>query len=442
MRLQPPESVQALQRALYRKAKSEPPFQFYLLYDKVHRADVLRHAWALVRANDGAPGVDAVTSAAVEADGVDPFLAHLAEELRAHTYRPDPIRRVTIPKRSGGERPLGIPTVRDRVVQAAAVLVLEPIFEADFQPCSYGFRPKKDAHQAMAEISRALAQGYTQVLDADLTAYFDSIPHAQLLAAVARRVADRHILRLLTQWLRAPGVVERADGKRETRGGKRTRRGTPQGGVISPLLANVYLHAFDTAWRVGGLERRWQARLIRYADDFVICCRAKTAQVQAAVVDQLQALGLTLNAAKTRTLDARPQAFTFLGFTVRVVRSKRTGREFPLVRPSADARQRLRDKVKALTGRDHLALPTPTLITAVNRVVRGWAGYFHFQHCSRDFSALRWFIEERVRTYLRRKHRHRTRAYQAIPYTVLYGRLGLYRLPTRAPWTPPMHAGR
>jgi RNA-directed DNA polymerase len=307
--------------------------------------------------------VDGVTIAAVEADGVEPFLARLAEELRAHTYRPDPVRRVAIPKRSGGERPLGIPTVRDRVVQAAARLVLEPVFEADFQPCSYGFRPKKDAHQAVAEIRAHLAAGYTQVLDADLTAYFDSIPHDQLLAAVARRIADRHILRLLTDWLRAPVVVERDDGKRETRGGKRTRHGTPQGGVISPLLANVYLHAFDTAWRAGGLERRWQARLIRYADDFVICCRAQATQVQAVVAGQLQALGLTLNAAKTRVLDARQQAFTFLGFTVRVVRSQRTGRTFPLIRPSAAARQRLRDQVKALTGRDHLALPTPTLTT-------------------------------------------------------------------------------
>ena len=441
MRLEPPESVRALQRTLYRKAKQEPAFRFYLLYDKVHRADVLHHAWALVRANGGAPGVDGVTVAAVEAGGVEPFLARLAEELRAHTYRPDPIRRVAIPKRSGGTRPLGIPTVRDRVVQAAARQVLEPLFEADFQPCSYGFRPKKDAHQAVEELRTALAWGYTQVLDADLTAYFDSIPHAQLLAAVARRVADRHILRLLVRWLRAPVVVERADGKRETRGGKRTRHGTPQGGVISPLLANVYLHAFDTAWRARGLERRWQARLIRYADDFVICCRTKVDQVQAIVTEQLHGLGLALNAAKTRVLDARQQAFTFLGFSVRVVRSRRTGRPFPLVWPSAPACQRLRDTVKALTTRQHLGRPTADVITACNRVVRGWAGYFHFLHCGRVFSSLRRFVSQRVRLFLRRKHRTQSWGYRAFPDAFLYGRLGLYKLPG-APWVPPASAVR
>ena len=441
MRLKPPESVRALQRALYRKAKAEPTFRFYLLYDKVYRADLLGHAWALVRANRGAPGVDGVTVAAVEADGVASFLACLAEELRTHTYRPDPVRRVLIPKRSGGERPLGIPTVRDRVVQAAARLVLEPIFEADFQPCSYGFRPKKDAHHAVEEIRAHLAWGYTQVLDADLTAYFDSIPHDRLLAAVARRVSDRHLLRLLTQWLRAPVVVEREDGKRERRGGKRTRHGTPQGGVISPLLANLYLHAFDTAWRAGGLERRWQARLIRYADDFVICCRSKADEVHAVVAAQLQALGLTLNSAKTRVLDARQEALTFLGFQVRMVRSGRTGRLFPLVQPSAQACQRLRDAVRACTTRAHLARPTAAVIAELNKVVRGWAGYFHYQHCGRAFSALRRFVSQRVRLYLRRKHRVPSWGYQAFPDPLLYGRLGLYRLPG-APGPAPVSALR
>jgi len=441
VRLEPPKSVRALQRKLYHKAKSEPTFRFYLLYDKVCRADLLGYAWALVRANGGAAGVDGVTIAAVEAGGVEPFLGRLAEELGTHTYRPDPVRRVLIPKRSRGERPLGIPTVRDRVVQTAACLVLEPIFEADFLPCSYGFRPKRDAHQALEAVARALREGYTQVFDADLAAYFDSIPHQDLLAQVARRVADCSILRLLTAWLRAPVLLERRDGKTETRGGQRTRRGTPQGGAISPLLANIYLHRFDTAWRAG-LERRLQARLIRYADDFVVLYRRSGDAVHEVAAEQLQALGLALNSAKTRVLDARHEAFTFLGFTVRLVQSWRTGGWFPLMRPSADARQRLREKVKVLTARERLALPTPVVVAAVNRVVRGWAGYFHFQHCTRDFSALRWFLEERVRIYLRRKHRHRTRGYQALPYGFLYRRLGLYRLPGRAPWTAPAHALR
>ena len=213
-------------------------------------------------------------------------------------------------------------------------------------------------------------------------------------------------------------------------------------GVLSPLLANIYLHCFDTVWRADGLEHRWQARLIRYADDFVVCCRQTGDQVQAVVAAQLQALGLALNSAKTRVLDVRQGAFTFLGFTVRQARSRRTGGWFPLIRPSADACQRLRATVKVLTGRDRLALPTPAVIAEVNRVVPGWAGYFHCQHCTRDFSALQWFVEERVRIYLRRKHQHRTRAYQALPHEVLYGRLGPYRLPMRAPWLAPAHAWR
>ena len=239
MRLQPPEAVQALQRALYHTAKTEPTFPFSRLYDKVSRADVLRHAWALVRANEGAPGGEGVTIAAGEAAGGDLVLARLAEDLRAHPYRPAPIRRVPLPKRSGGERPLGSPPGRDRGVQAAAVLVLEPSFEADSPPGSYGFRPKKDAHQAVAAISRALAQGDTQVLDADLTADGDSMPQAPRLAAVAPRGVDRPSLRLCTQGLRAPVGVERDDGKREIRGGKRTRHGTPQGGVRTPRTQKV-----------------------------------------------------------------------------------------------------------------------------------------------------------------------------------------------------------
>ncbi len=441
MRLEPPPKVRTLQRKLYRKAKQEPTFRLYVLYDKVWRADLLGHAYALVRANAGAPGVDGVTFAHIEAGGVALFLQDLQQALRTRTYRPAPVRRVMIPKPDGRQRPLGIPTIRDRVVQAATRLVLEPIFEADFLPCSYGFRPKKDAHQAVDALAACLQQGYTEVVDADLAAYFDSIPHDRLCAVVARRIADPDILRLLQGWLKAPVVVERGEGKREVQGGRQTRRGTPQGGVISPLLANIYLHALDQAWQ----ERQevpLQARLIRYADDFVLACRGTAVAARAAAHAILAELDLTLNEAKTRVVDLRRTEIRFLGFRVRLARSPRTGGTFPLVRPSREALQRLRTALKGLTGRTRTSLPDATVVAEVNQVVRGWVGYFHDRNCTRDLASLKRYLERRVRIYLGRKYRRWCWGYRAFPDAALYRRLGLYAIPLTAGWTRSAWASR
>ncbi len=316
MSLTTPDKISSLQRKLYGKAKAEPAYRFYLLYDKIHRPDILEYAYALARQNDGAPGVDGVTFETIEAGGVEGWLAALREELVSKSYRPMPVRRVKIPKPGGGERPLGIPTVRDRVVQTAAKLVLEPIFEADLEDCAYGYRPERSALDAVQATHRLICRGYADVVDADLSKYFDTIPRRELMQSVARRICDPQVLRLIKLWLSVP--VEERDGKGRRRrvGGKRHRRGTPQGGVISPMLANLYMNRFLKHWRTRGCGAAFRAHLVNYADDFVIlgCGHAEEALTWTRGV--MAKLGLSLNEAKTSVKNARAESFDFLGYTL------------------------------------------------------------------------------------------------------------------------------
>src|SRR5580693_8100364 len=346
MSLTTPDKIRSLQRKLYCKAKAEPTFRFYLLYDKICREDILIHAYRLARINAGVPGVDGMTFARIEEQGLEAWLAGLRAELVSKTYRPDPVRRVMIPKANGGERPLGIPTIRDRVIQTAAKIVIEPIFEADFEDSAYGYRPVRGAVDAVKEVHRHICRGHTDVVDADLSRYFDSIPHDELLKSVARRIVDRHVLRLIKLWLKAP-IEERDDddGTRRMSGGKSNTRGTPQGGVASPMLANIYMNRFLKYWRLTGRGEAFRAHVIAYADDFVILSRGCAAEALAWTKAVMTRLGLTLNEAKTSLKNARQERFDFLGYSFGPHWHKANGQWYLGTSPSKKSVQRLKTTV-------------------------------------------------------------------------------------------------
>jgi len=377
MSLETPERIRSLQRKLYRKAKAEPAFRFYILYDKICRADILAHAYALARANGGAPGVDGVTFAMIEASGLETWLAGLREDLVSKTYRPEPVRRVNLPKPGGGPRPLGIPTLRDRVAQTAAKLVLEPIFEADFEDNAYGYRPRRGAAEAIKEVHRLVCRGFTDVVDADLSSYFDTIPHADLLQSVARRIVDRHVLHLIKLWLVAPVEERDGDGIRRMSGGRNSRAGTPQGGVVSPLLSNIYMNRFLKHWRLTGRDDVFQARIISYADDFVILGRGHATEALAWTRSVMMRLGLTLNEAKTSVKDARQDSFDFLGYTFGPHRFRKDGHWYLGASPSKKSVQRLKAKVGDLLVPGNKGA-WPKVCNQLNRLLRGWSAYFDY----------------------------------------------------------------
>lgn len=435
-----PDQVERLRKKLYEKAKREPDYRFYTLYDKVCWPEALAQAYWRAKANAGAAGVDGVRFEDIESYGVERWLAELRQELVDETYRPQPVRRVMIPKPGGGERPLGIPTIRDRVVQTAVVLFLESIFEADFEDNAYAYRPERSAHDALVEVLKRLYRGQEHVVDADVSQYFDTIPHAELLQSVARRVADGKILHLLKLWLKSP-VEERDErGNRRMIGGKKSKQGTPQGGVISPLLANVYINRLLRHWRKTGASERL-GQIVSYADDFVILCRSRRqAEESLALVSHwLEKLGLKIHPTKTRLCDAQEEPFDFLGYTFGPVRHWQTGKRFIAAQPSKKAQKRVKEKINTLLLRGN-PTPWPQLRDRLNRLLLGWAVYFSFGSTAKADSAVRWHVLERVRRFLCRRHKLRVAGTNRFGYAEVFGEAGVVDIHKTRLQRRPVHA--
>lgn len=425
--LETPEKIRMLQKKLYSKAKQEPDYRFYLLYDKIYRRDILAHSWALARANAGAPGIDGQSFEQIESQGLGKWLDGIGEDLRKRTYKPAPVRRVMIPKAGGGERPLGIPTIRDRVVQTAAKLVIEPIFEADLEPEAYGYRPKRSAADAIRRVHDHLCDGYTDVVDADLSRYFDTIPHVELMQSVARRIVDRDVLHLIKMWLKVPVEERDENGKSRWSGGSGNACGTPQGGVISPLLANIYMNRFLKYWRQTERGARYRARIVSYADDFVILSRGYGEEARDWTRQVMGKLGLSLNEQKTSIRNARQERFDFLGYTFGPHWYAPKQHRYTGASPSAKSMARLKSKVRQLLRPGNVGT-WEQVRDQLNRLLRGWAAYFSHGTRAAAYQAVNRYVHDRVCHFLRRRQQLRSRGAVRYSANVLSRAYGVLQL--------------